>query len=173
MASRPLALIAAAWLAACTPALDWRQVRLEHGGASLLFPCRPSSQVRQVALGAARVEMTVLACRAAGATFALGCADVADPARVGPALEALRVAALANLQGVAEATAPARIKGMSPQPGALRLRIAGSKPAGDAAHMATAVFAAGTRVYQASVVAGERLDEAAVDTFLDAIELRS
>ena len=77
-------LAAAGLLAACAPALDWRDVRLEGSGVLLLFPCKPDSQTRTLSLAGASVRLSLHACSAAGSTWALAVADLGDPARVGP-----------------------------------------------------------------------------------------
>ena len=35
-------------LAACSPALDWRQVRPDDTGVEAMFPCKPLSHARTV-----------------------------------------------------------------------------------------------------------------------------
>ena len=84
-------------LAACTPALDWRESRPTGSGMVVLFPCKPDSHARQVQLGPDAVRLELHACTAAGATWALAFADMGDPARVGPALVELRTSAAKNL----------------------------------------------------------------------------
>jgi hypothetical protein len=160
-------------LAACSPALDWRAVRPEASGAVALFPCRPASHARRLHLGIVSTEMFVYACTASGATFALGYADVFDPAQVGPALVALRTAAIANVGGDAEPDGVLQVKGMTPNSEARRLRIAGHLPGGRAAQMAAGFFAKGTRVFQASVIAPGTPGAEAVNTFFAGLEVPS
>ena len=107
-------VIWAAAVTACSPALDWRAVRPEESGAVALFPCRPASHARRLHLGDANAEMFIYACTASGATFALGYADVADPLQVGPALAALRTAAIANMNGSAQPDGVLNVTGMTP-----------------------------------------------------------
>ena len=166
-------VIWAAAATACSPALDWRAVRPEESGAVALFPCRPASHARRLHLGAANAEMFIYACSASGATFALGYADVADPAQVGPALAALRTAAIANMNGSAQPDGVLNVTGMTPNDEARRLRIVGHLPGGRAAQMAAGFFAKGTRVFQASVISPGTLDAEAVSTFFAGLEVRS
>ena len=166
-------LLCAAALAGCSPALDWRQVHPEASAATALFPCKPAGHSRRVQLGTQSVELFVHACSASGATFALAFATVAEPAQVGPALHALEDAAAANLGGTARVDGNARVNGATPNPEARRLRIEGHLPSGGAAHMVSAFFAKDTRVFQASMVSGEPLDEEAVETFFGALSVRS
>ena len=144
------------WMAACSPTLDWRETRLE---ASLvaLFPCRPVGQSRQLVLAGVPVAMSLQACEAGGNTYAVGLADVRDPAMVGPALLALREASTGKLSGAAEPAASNAwsVGGMTPQAAAGRWRLGGQRPDGSPLAMETAVFARGTWVVQASVIGGK------------------
>lgn len=156
---------------ACTPALDWREVRPEGSGVTALFPCHPKSQTRSAALAGAATPMTLLSCGANGQTFALSHAELGDPARVAPALRELAQALAANLGAVEAApAAPFAPAGATPNPHALRLRLAGRMPDGAPAQEQATLFVRGTRVYQA-VVLGERLDEAAAAMFFDSLRL--
>ena len=151
-------VIWAATMTACSPALDWRAVRPEESGAVALFPCRPASHARRLHLGAANAEMFIY---------------VADPVQVGPALAALRTAAIANMNGSAQPDGVLNVTGMTPNDEARRLRIVGHLPGGRAAQMAAGFFAKGTRVFQASVISPGTLDAEAVSTFFAGLEVRS
>ena len=134
------------------------------------LPCRPADVARQVALAGAPVEWRLLACSADGHTFAIASADMADPARVDPALQALGAAALANIQGRIDAEQPAAVPGMTPYPAARRWRVTGRMTDGAAVHEQVLVFAHGLRVFQATVV-GPRADDALAKPFFDSIEV--
>lgn len=157
-------------LPACSPALDWREVRPEGSTAVALFPCKPKSQSRLATLAGAPVRMTLLSCEAEGATFALAHADVADPARIGTALEEMAAALAANLQASEQRSAPAAVPGMTPVPAARRLEMGGRFPDGAPAQESVALFAHGTRVYQAAVL-GAR-PGAAAPVFLDSLRVQ-
>ena len=77
-------------LAACTPTLDWREVRPGAAEAVALFPCKPASHARELALAGQQVKLTLHACQAGDATWGLAWADVGDPGRVADALQALQ-----------------------------------------------------------------------------------
>ena len=167
----PRAMLAVcAALAACTPALNWRDVRPEASGARLLMPCKPSAQQRNLVLAGRAVRLTLLACSAGGLTWGLAHADVADPARVPGALAALRSAAAANLgaAGPPAAVEALAVPGATPNASAGRTRLAGRLPDGTPVQMELAVFVRGTRVFQASAL-GERLAPDAVDNFFTSI----
>jgi hypothetical protein len=157
--------------AACTPALDWREVRDGNAGVVALFPCRPDRVERRVSLGGQPVSMRLLSCSAQGMTFAVGHVEFADPRRTGPALADLRAALLTNVAaGEAEPVLPSLERwqppGSTAQPQAGRLAFAGRLPDGAPVRVTAAWFAHGLGAWQASVV-GPAPDPAAVRTFFD------
>lgn len=159
-----------ALLAACSPSLDWRQVRPEGWGLVAAWPCRPSTQVRQVTLAGSAVAMSLMVCSAGPHSFAIASADMADPARVGPALAALGEAARINVQGVVESERAAAVTGMTPQPAARWWQLRGQLADGQPVREQVLVFAHGMRVFQATLV-GPVAAESLGKTFFDAIEL--
>ncbi|MBX3623052.1 MAG: hypothetical protein KF891_24040 [Rhizobacter sp.] len=159
-------------LCACSPSLDWREVRPEDSGAVALFPCKPSTDARMVTLAGTRVRMVLAACKAADTTWALAYADVADPVRVTPALEALRTASRANLGGTVQVLGPMKVEGMTPNPQAERVRVQGRLPGGNAVTLEGGFFVRGTRVYQSTAM-GRAPDAEAVATFFDNLKLPS
>lgn len=57
-------------LAACAPALDWRDVRLAGAGLTVLFPCKPAVQERTIELDGRPWSARLQACDAGDLTFA-------------------------------------------------------------------------------------------------------
>ena len=159
----------AAPLLGCAPALDWREVRPEGTSVTLLFPCHPKSQSRRAMLGDVPVRMTLLACDADGLSFGLVHADLGDPARVVPGLDAMAAALAANLQAKEIRAAPLQVVGMTPGPSARRIWLDGRLPDATPVREQAALFARGTHVYQASVL-GPR-PEVAADVFIDSLRL--
>lgn len=88
---RLLAPLAALALVACTPGLDWREVRPAGAGVLALFPCKPEVLSRP-ATPAEPARMGLAQCKAAGLSFALSWAELPDPAQVSPALRQMREA---------------------------------------------------------------------------------
>lgn len=164
------AVCAAALLGACSPALDWREVRPEGSGASLLLPCRPASHARELPLAGARVKLTLHACEAAGTTWAVAWADVADPARVGAALQELRQSVASNLGGARLAALAPEVPGRTPNPEGGVFELSGRLPDGQAVRGRVAVAALGTRVLQFTAL-GPKPDAAALDTFAQSLRL--
>ena len=160
-------LVAVVGLAACTPGMDWREVGPVDGGWRAMFPCRPGVQSRRLLLGDEAVEWRLHACQADGVTYAVGDADVTDPARVGPALKALRVLAQAQINAGEVPGLPLRWPGMTPQPEAGRWRLEGRTAQGQAVAIELLLASRGTRVVQAMAMAtgdgaGASLSSAAV-----------
>jgi hypothetical protein len=147
-----LAICLVAGLAGCSPALDWREVRPEGWALQAMLPCRPATQQRTLSLGGTPVELVMVACAARDHTFALASAALADPAAVGPALQALGAAARANVDGRVLEEGQAAVPGMTPQAAARRWRIQGRLPDGQPVVEEVWVFAHGLRVVQATVV---------------------
>ena len=167
-----LALVAAAGLSACSPALDWREFEPEGSGIIATFPCRTDRHARQVTVAGAATRMDMLVCTAGGATYALAFTDAAAPEGVTAALVDLRAVAARNLGAATPVASPVQVRGMTPNPMATRLRLSGQRPDGTAVQEQAALFAKGLRVYQASVV-GPSLDDEAVDTFFSGLKLSS
>ena len=167
-----VALGVAALCAACSPALDWRELRPTDSGLRVLFPCKPASHARRVNLGPDAVRLELHACSAGGVTWAVAVADVQDPARVGPALTELRTAAADNLSAAAAQRLELKVEGATPNPASQRVQFQGRLPDGRAVTEQVAVFAKGTRVFQA-IALGGKLDPEAVDSFFASLRFES
>lgn len=154
----------------CAPALDWRDLQPVGWHVRASLPCRPASHERQLPLAGASVALSLWACRVDTRTFALSATDLADPARVGPALQALTEAARVNLQGRDVALWPAQVPGMTPNDAARRWRFAGQMPDGRAVISQGVVFAHGARVYQATLVSEGPEDDVA-QLFFDGLRV--
>ena len=162
--------LAATQLAGCSPALNWRQVRPEGWGLVATLPCRPDQQERAVSLAGAPVVLGMWVCSADGHTFALASADMGDPGRVAPALQALTQAAQANIRGRIDAEQPAAVVGMTPHAASVLRRLSGQLPDGQPVHEQVLVFANGLRVFQATVV-GPIVSEAQAGPFFESLGL--
>lgn len=134
-------------LAACQPALNWREVRPAGSGAVALFPCKPEVEQRD--------GMGLAHCEAAGRRFALSWADTPDASRAGAALKAMAQALATKLGQPLPPAQGLQVPGMTPLPESGQFRVGG-------AHLA--VFAHGGRVYQA-LMTGDKDDLAAWQSF--------
>lgn len=157
-------------LASCAPALDWRQFQPDGWPLQLSMPCKPADQQRRIPLAGAGVALRMLSCSADDHVFAVASADLDDPARVGPALQALSAAARANVQATVLGDQAAAVPGMTLQAAARRWRLRGQLPDGRPVHAQLQVFAHGTRVFQASVI-GPAADDARTAPFFDALRV--
>ena len=159
-----------ALLGACTPTLDWREVRPAGSKLVALFPCKPERVTRTLVLADADVQLELLACSAGGTTWALASADMGDPGRVAGALDQLRGARVRNLDGREVASAPFVPRGATPHPASLRFAVEGGRPDGAAANEVSVVFAHGTWVFHAAAL-GPAPAAAAVQSFFDGLKL--
>ena len=153
-------------LAACQPALNWREVRPAQSGAMALFPCKPEVEQRPAQAG--QSAMGLAQCEAGGGLrFALSWADTPDPTQAGPALKAMAEALAAKLNQPLAAVQPLQVPGMTPLPEAAQHHLTGT---GGVAHVA--VFAHGGRVYQALMTAPKD-DPAAWDAFVAGLRIET
>lgn len=159
-----------AGLVACAPAHDWRELRPEGSSLQFMLPCRPSVLERPVRLAGREVKLNLHACSAGGQTWAVAQADLQDAAQVTAALQELRSTAQRNLGAGEGRVVPWSAPGATPNPAAVRLALQGRLPDGKTAEEQVAVFAHGTRVYQATAL-GEHLPDEALDTFFSALRV--
>ncbi len=132
MTSCRAALLAGACLlaAACSPALNWREVALGGAAMAALLPCKPEHAVRAVELGAGRrADLALWSCDADGATFAVSHMAAPEPADAAAALQQWRAAVLVRMQaGEARATPePFVPPGALALPSSVRLQAAGRR----------------------------------------------
>ncbi|MBU3738333.1 MAG: hypothetical protein FGM55_05190 [Rhodoferax sp.] len=145
-----LPLFVAGLLAACSPALNWREARLPDAPVQLLFPCKPERTQRGVPLDGAIRSMTMLSCDADGLVFALTYARV-DAAADRPAvLSAWQRVTLGNLSAAATAALPVpqALAGATAQGASVQ----GRRPDGRALAAELLWFAVGPWAFQASVL---------------------
>jgi hypothetical protein len=158
-------------LVACSPALDWREVRPDGSDAIVLMPCKPASHARRVELAGTELTWTLHACQAMGMTWGFGFAALDDPARVDDVLRELQRSALSHIGASDGDALPLKVDGATPNAQAARRSAQGRLPDGRAVQQQVAFFVRGTRVYQASVVGTVVLAEEA-QTFFDGLSLR-
>ena len=137
-------------LQACSPALNWRDVRLDPTPVVALFPCKPERAARDVSVGDQTLNLNLLACDAGGSKFALAYADAHDANKTGPLLASWRTVTLANMRATAPADVPVSVKGVDAL-SATGVLANGVRPDGSAVVLQAVWFASGTRIFQASV----------------------
>jgi hypothetical protein len=136
----PAALTLCAGLTACSPALDWREIRPEDSGAVAMFPCKPTTHARKVQLAGGEVLLTLYAC----------------------------LSAATNIGAGAPRTLPLAVEGATPSTAAGRVALEGKRKDGAAVQEQVAVFAKGTRVFQATAI-GARLPAEGLEIFFDGL----
>jgi hypothetical protein len=166
-ALRPIAGLAVAVAAStgCSPILDWRAVSVAGTGWVIEMPCKPDRVERPVPLAGAPVRLVLQACDAGDRTWGIVSADMGDPARVGPALAALKASAVANIGASLAQSLPFQPKGAATHIEAGQLLLDGTRTQGVKVKMAVALFARGTHVFQMTVL-GADIPSEALDAFL-------
>lgn len=166
-------LAAAALLSACSPALDWRDVRPKDVNILLTYPCKPDQIAQDVVLADQKIKMSMTGCVADKMTFALAHAHLPNPALAAKALAQLHQAAVDNVHGKVTASSAAALKNATPGlPDSLDLKIDGQTPDGKPVRERVLLFSQGSDVYQVTAFAPTDVykDEAA-QTFAESVNL--
>lgn len=159
------ALLVAA-LAACSPALNWREIHGADAPFTVLLPAKPTSFTRSVDLGGIRVEMNMTAAEVDDVSFAVASARVEDANQRRAALSAMQAAMLRNIGSATHAEKTVMLKG-----GASATEVVASGSPGPTGKPALALHARfaihGDRVYQAIALGPrDKLTDETADTFL-------
>lgn len=166
-----LALAACLWLAACSPALNWREARATAAPLSVLLPCKPDQGSRTVPFAGRDTPLQMIGCDAAGMTFAVAHAEIAADADPSTVLRQWSQLSLSHVRAQGAQEQPAVVPGASI---AWRVRASGQRPDGSALTTEALYFAQGQRVYQAVLhaPADTRERREAADTFLSSLKLQ-
>lgn len=157
-------------LLACSPALNWREVRAEAGGLSALLPCKPDRASKAVPLGGPSTQLVMMGCEAAGAVFVLSVADLGDASRAAEVLGQWQALTLSHMRAAQPQQRAALVMGADLQPAPVLLTALGSHPDGRAVEGQALFFARGSRVFQATIYA-TRVSPEAAETFFASIKL--
>ncbi len=144
-------------LGACSPALNWREVRV--GEMTALLPCKPDRAQRATPLGAQDVPMEMAGCEAAGGLFALSHVHLQEAGQVPAVLAAWQASALRQLRSTQSHT-----QSNPPAQAALALSAQGQQPDGSAVQAQLAWWVRGADVYHAALYA-PRITPEMHDTF--------
>jgi hypothetical protein len=153
-------------LLACTPKFDWREVRGTGAPYSVMLPAKPASQARPINLDGVQVLMTMTAAEAGDLTFAVGTAELPDPAAAQSALAAMKTALVRNIRGTIR-----HEKTLSVDTASAAIEIDAAGPASAATSdqprvLVARFIAKDRRVYQLVVTGSERaVSQEAIDTF--------
>ena len=155
---------------ACSPALNWRDVRPGDSGLGLLLPCKPDKADKVVPLGPKPTTLSMLGCDASGATFAVAVADLGDAALVPAVLAQWQALTLANMQATPETTVvrPLKVPGASAAPAPVLVLASGRRADGSVVQGQAAYFARGAQVVQV-VMYAPVISAQAADTFFTSL----
>jgi hypothetical protein len=176
-AVRIAAVACAAWLAACAPEHDWREIRADDAHALVTLPAKPARMTRTIHLEALKVDMTMVGAQAADVAYTVGAVvlpDATDATRE-RALAAMRAAMVRNIGGTERATRPvevALVDAGGRAAGSVRgveVEASGRMRDGDAVMIAR--FAASGRYAWQAVVLGTRPDREQAAQFLDSLRV--
>ena len=167
----PAVVAALLSLAACSPTFNWREVRPEGTGLSLLLPCKPDKAQKVVPLGGRATSLSMLGCDAGGATFAVAVADVGDASQAGPVLAQWQNLTLANMKAAPASRQPIALKipGASAGLPVARLQAQGQRADGTAVSGQAAYFAQGSQLFQVVMYAPQIAPDVA-ETFFASLK---
>jgi len=170
-----LALITVAtWLAGCSPALNWREARIDGAPLIALMPCKPDRATRKLELAGVAVELGMTGCEAAGATFAVSQVRLAPGASAATAMGQWRTAMLANMRAGDVREQPFQPAGSLNLPQSIRLSALGQRADGSVVQSQAVWFARaapdGLWLFHA-VIYAQTLKPEAADAFFGGLKL--
>ncbi len=155
-------VLGVAGLAACSPSLNWREVRLQRLVAVL--PCKPDHAQRTVALAHLPVVLEMVGCEASGALFALSHVRLDQPEQVKTARADWRLEALTAMRAGAVQELP--FKPPQPAVSALHLVAQGTRPDGSVVVARLLWLAHGPDLFHIAVYGDRPSDESTETLFL-------
>jgi hypothetical protein len=153
-------------LTACSPALNWREVRPEGTRLALLLPCKPDKAEKTVPLGGPATPLSMLGCDAGDATFAVAVAQLGDAAQAAPVLAQWQSLTLANMKAGPAQVSLLKVPGA---PSAVLVKAQGQRADGTPVSGQAAYFAQGAQVFQV-VLYSARISPEVADTFFSSLK---
>ena len=158
-------------LTACSPALNWREVRLEPSALVAMLPCKPDQGTRAVLLAGQNLSMHMMGCEADSATFAVSYVELPDATQAAAVQAQWQTAMLGNMRATQNRQSPLNIKGVVGAAGALQLQAQGTQPDGRAVMAPGVWFVRGAQVFHAVMYAA-KLNPEAADAFFTGFRLQ-
>jgi len=158
-------------LGGCSPAFNWRDVRIDDGALVGLLPCKPDTGERTLPLAGAPVLVHMQGCEAEGMMFTMAAARIPAAGNVSAALEAWKAALMANVRAADTQDRSFIPTGATPLPTSVQARFAGRRADGAPIVVQAAFFARGDRVYQAAIFSDKPAGDVA-ETFFGSLGLR-
>ena len=170
---RPVAalLMAMVVLPACSPTLNWREVRPEGTRLALLLPCKPDKAQKTVSLISPVTPLSMLGCDSGGATFAVAVAQLGEARFAGPALALWKSATLANMKAELPLvqSQPLTLPGADLLPAPVVVKAQGRRADGTAVSGQAAYFSQGSQAFQV-VLYADRITPEMADTFFSSLK---
>ena len=157
-------------LVACSPSLNWREVRLPGGELKAMLPCKPDQATRRQSLAGYDIDLTMLGCEAEGGLYAISVVELTTPLQAHPIQAQWQTNLLATIQAQGAQRQAYAIRGAHAQPEALRLQAVGRSPEGRALTVQAVWFTRGNRLYHAALYA-EQLTPEMSEPFFGGMEL--
>lgn len=153
-------------LAACSPSLDWREVRGSDTPYVVLLPAKPSTHARTVRFGGTEATMTMTAAEVDGAVFAVGSATLPDAGSAAKALQGMKAALVGNIGGTV------RQEKTSAAGNTITVEVEAAGSGARPRMLHARLVARGPQVYQVLALGDEKaLPPEAVSTFLGSFRL--
>jgi hypothetical protein len=151
---------------ACSPALNWRDVRAGSGTLTALFPCRPDEQTRTVDLAGQPLKMTLQTCEAQGVLFALASVELSASGAPEPVLAALADGVALKLRGARREapSVPDQTASSAAGPSG-QWSLVGVATDGHERHVELRQFRRGPWVFQATAVANAPIPRETIEPF--------
>ncbi len=160
-------------ISACTPALNWREVRFESADGSTLkaeLPCKPDTATRKQQLNSVQVELSMMGCVANETTFTLSRIPLSNPLEAPKVLAAWEAAAAANVKAAPVPSTAATVAGAGAWPIASRVTLTGTTTQAQILWFAKQ-SRDGLTLYQAAVY-GKKASSEAITTFFESLQLQ-
>lgn len=160
-------------ISACTPALNWREVRFESTDGSTLkavLPCKPDTATRKQQLGGIQVDLSMMGCVANETTFTLARMPLTNPLDAPKVLAAWQAAAAANVKTNSVPSMAATVAGAGAWPIASRVTLTGTTTQAQILWFAKQ-SSTGLTLYQAAVY-GKQPNDEAITTFFESLQLQ-
>ena len=173
----PVALVVSVvGLGACSPAFNWREVRVEPTALVALLPCKPDQGTREVVLGGQALSLHMLGCDVDTSTFAVSYIDLPDASQVPAVLAQWKAAMLSTMRATQTRELPATVKGVATAANGsalplLLVQAQGTRPDGRAVVAQGVWFARDRQLFHA-VMYADRVNPDVADAFLSGLQLK-
>lgn len=160
---------------ACTPAWNWREVRLEDAPLSAVLPCKPDQGSQTVTLAGATVELQLTGCESGGTTLAVSRMRLPPGASPAEALSHWRVVTLAGMKAQGVHEQPFQPGGSLTLPQSVRVVASGQYRDGRPVRAQAVWFASaspqGVWLFHA-VIYADTISAEVADTFFSGLKLK-